>query len=52
MTDQEFRKAVQSAPDFELVIPCYQYLKTVCAEYGEEGKVAIKLIEIVEGIIK
>ena len=50
-SDQEFRQKVAETEDFELVCVCYAYLKTVCKQYGERGKDASKLIDIIEGVI-
>lgn len=52
MTDQEFRKAVEVLPDFELTIPAIAYLKSVFSEYGNYGKPYIEMLAVIERGLK
>lgn len=49
--EQRLRSALEGCEDFEVVIHVCRYLRETLADYGDQGKVATKLVDIIEGVV-
>lgn len=50
--EQRLRAAVVTCDDREAVIHVFRFLREAAAQYGDEGKVALRLIDVIEEVIK
>lgn len=50
--EQRLRAAVAVCDDPETIIHVFRFLREAAAQYGDEGKVALRLIDIIEEVVK
>ena len=50
--ERQLRAAIARCDDFEVEIHVCQYLRTVLADYGDAGRVAARMVDLIEEVIK
>ncbi len=50
--EQKLRRAIADCDDFEVEIHVCQYLRTVLDDYGDAGRVAARMVDLIEEVIK
>lgn len=49
--EKKLRSALAGCDDFEVIIHVCQYMRETLRDYGDQGKVATRLVDIIEEVV-